>query len=52
MSNYREPSIEQALKDHDFSHKFYVKYAVACAKYAISFVKEPDPRTLIAIDLT
>ncbi len=44
-------TISDILKSYEFSHKFYVKYALFCAKYAISFDKEPHPDSLNAISL-
>jgi hypothetical protein len=46
-------SIEQILKSYAFPHRFYVRYAVHCAKYAMANVKaeDQDPRPLKALAL-
>jgi hypothetical protein len=49
--NFHEKTVDQILNSYDFPHKFYVKYAVACARLAISKVDKPSPEALHAIDL-
>jgi hypothetical protein len=49
--NFHEKTVDQILNSYDFPHKFYVKYAVACARLAISKVDKPSPEDLHAIDL-
>jgi hypothetical protein len=46
-------STEQILKSYAFPHRFYVRYAVYCAKYAMANVKaeDQDPRPLKALAL-
>jgi hypothetical protein len=49
----KDLSIEQILKSYAFPHRFYVRYAVYCAKYAMANVKaeDQDPRSLKALAL-
>ena len=44
-------TVDQILKSYDFPHKFYVKYAVACARLCIAKVGKPSPEALHALDL-
>jgi hypothetical protein len=49
--NFHRKTVDQILKSYDFPHKFYVKYAVACARLCIAKVDKPSPEALHAIDL-
>ena len=42
---------EITLNSYDFSDKFLRLYAVACARAAIALIKNPDPRSIKAIDI-
>ena len=39
------------LNSYDFSDKFLRLYAVACARAALALIKNPDPRSIKAIDI-
>ena len=46
-----ELTIDQILKQHEFPHRFYVYFASQCAKDALSKTKDPDPRSVLAVDV-
>ena len=51
--NFKNKTTEQILKSYEFPHRFLVYYASQCAKGAVqAHVKDPDPGTLKAIDIT
>ena len=46
-------SLEQSIRKFELPHRFLVYYASQCAKDAVqAYSKDPDPRTLKAIDIT
>ena len=53
MKSFKNKTTEQILKSYEFPHRFLVYYASQCAKDAVqAYSKDPDPRTLKAIDIT
>jgi len=49
MNHYDQ--IKHILYNNEFSHKFYVKYAYECARYANSLVPNPKPESVKCLDL-
>ena len=51
MKNLTSLSLDQILKTYDLPHRLLVYFSSQCAKDALSRIKDPDPRSVLAVDV-
>jgi hypothetical protein len=49
--NIKKATVNEILNAYSFSQRFYTLFACACAKDALSYVKNPDPVSVKAVEV-